>query len=152
MSLNIYGLIISIVIFIPNILLLFLPPKVRVKHIRHKQIEIINRISSLGINAFGLLTINNIGYKPYNIVFESIWIILMVILVILYYLCYFRYIFKGRKEEYLYNKVLIYCPISILTSLIYLLSGILLFNPYVIIFSLMYTPANIYIHYKKNFE
>ena len=152
MFLNYYGLIIFTLLLLPRLILVFFPPVVRVHHRVHHQMRILESIGEIGVTFFGLVTLFNIGYKPINFPCEIIWITIVTLLFIAHYAFYFRYIFKGRKEEYLYDRVGLYSPIHLTKVLIYLVSGIFLFNPYVIVFSIMFGVSTLYINYKKNFE
>ncbi len=152
MSLNYYGILIFMLLLIPRLILVFFPPIRRVHHMAHKQLKVLETIGEVGCSFFGLITIFDIGYKPINFPVEVVWIVLATILFIIHYAFYFRYAIKGRKEEYLYDKVLVYSPIHLSKVLIYLISGILLFNPFIIVFSIMYGIPTLIINYKRNFE
>ena len=152
MSLNFYGLILFSLLLLPRLILVFFPPIVRVHHRVHHQMRILESIGEIGVTFFGLINLFNVGYKPINLPCEIIWITLVTILFIIHYAFYVRYIAKGRKEEYLYDRVLLYSPLYLSKVLIYLISGIFLFNPYAIVFSIIYGVGTLYINYKKNFE
>ena len=152
MGLNYFGILIFTLLLIPRLILIFAPPIRRVHHQAHHQLSILETIGDAGCSFFGLITIFDIGYKPINFTCEVIWIVLVTLLFIIHYGFYLRYLIKGRKEELLYDRLLIYSPIYVSKVLIYLISGILLFNPFIIVFSIMYGIATLIINYKKNFE
>jgi len=150
-ELNIYGIIIMLGLFIPKIILLFFKPIKRVPHKLHKQMAILKKIGEYGVAIFSIISLFGYGYKIYNNTIYYLWIIIVLVLFITYYLLYIRYLIK-RKEESLYDKIIIYCPITIIKFLILFLSSIMLFNIYVIVFSILLFIGEYYIEYKKNFE
>lgn len=152
MNFNLFGIILFIAFLPEKLIMTFFPPIKRIHHKEHKQIKIIEIISELGLLFFGVFSVFDFGYKSINLVVEIVWIICMIVLFLLFYSLIIRYLTSKRYEEALYDKVIIYSPLSIVKSLIYFLSGILLVNPFVIVFSIIFSASHIYINVKKNFE
>jgi len=151
-NINIYGVIISILMILPLFIVLLFKPKIRIRHIEHKQIKIIEFISYSGNLFFGFITLDNMGYHKINEVTFILWVIIFLLLYFFMLFLYLRYIIKGKKEEYLYNKFIIKAPIALIYALLFLISGILLFNPFILFFAPFYLFSHYYIEYKKNYE
>ncbi|MCR5350519.1 MAG: hypothetical protein K6E20_05985 [Acholeplasmatales bacterium] len=151
MNLNIYGVIISILFIIFNIIPKAIKPKRRIKHLKHNQALNIKFISESGIIVFGLVTISGVGYHKINNVTTVIWLILFFFLIILILLLNLRYLIK-RNEECLYNKFICPIPYSISYSSFIFISSILLFNPIVLGFNIAYAISYIYLDLKGRSE
>ena len=152
-SLNTIGLFLIIFMLILEILVVIYKPKRVFKHKLHRQLVLIKNISFAGLIFFSPITLFNYGYTYYNNnIVLIIWMILVIIAYLLLIMLHIRYFVNKRKEEYLYNKVLVYAPISILKSFIFLLSAFMLLNYNCMFFSVIYTITEIYINYKLNFE
>ncbi len=151
-ELNVIGLFLIAFMLILEIFVVLFKPKRVFKHKLHKQISIIKYISYAGLIFFSPITLFNYGYHYNNNIILIIWMTLVIIAYLLLIALHIRYLINKRKEEYLYNKVLVYAPISILKSFIFILSAFLLLNYYCMFFSIIYALSEIYINIKLNFE
>lgn len=143
-KLNWIGFIIPLLVYIPYVFYAIFGRK-KSNKCNHKQMKVIETICLYGMLFFGFITIEGVGYQFINIGLEITWIILFFICLIFYYICWLRYFFMGRKEEYLYDKVLFIYPIGIMQSAIFLVSAIFLFHPIVFVFSIGYCISHIYL-------
>ena len=151
-SFNLLGFILILVMALLEIIVIIFKPKRVFKHKQHEQINLIKYISYAGLIFFSPINLFEFGYHYHNDIVLSIWIIIVSISYLLILLLYIRYFSHGRKEEYLYNKFVIICPISILKSFIFIFSAYLLLNYYCMFFSIVYAISEIYINIKLNYE
>ena len=151
-ELNLLGLFLIIFMVLLELFVILLKPKRTFKHKLHKQIELIKYIGYAGLVFFSPITLFNYGYHYNSNIIFIIWLVLVIIAYLLIIILYIRYLKKGRKEEYLYNKVIIIAPISILKSFIFIISAFLLLNYYCMFFSVIYAITEIYLNFKLNYE
>lgn len=141
---NYYGLIIIILILIPNILFAIFNKNGFDNLYKNKVVEILEQIGRLGCF---ILMIVNIPHTYFGFWFknaELFYIITNAVLVVAYCLIW-GICFKK-------NSIFMALMLSILPSLLFLFSGIMIVNIPLIISSLIFSPTHILISFKNSKE
>lgn len=139
--LNIYGLIIIIIIMIPNIVFAIKEKNFESKY-HNKTVEIIEQIGRFGSM---FLMMFNVSLLEYGYWFENGKIFYMVTIGILALLYCFTWVLYFKKETR--SKAM---ALAIIPTAIFLISGILLLHVLLIITALLFTIGHITITYNNN--
>ncbi|MBS5937596.1 hypothetical protein [Clostridium sp.] len=139
--LNIYGLIIMIVIMIPNIIFAMKEKNFESKY-NNKLIEVIEQIGRFGSMFLMIFNISflNYGYCFYNA--KKVYMILVGVLALAYCLTWVLYFKKATISKAM--------ALAIIPTLIFLFSGLISFNILLIITSVLFGIGHLTITYYNN--
>lgn len=132
---NYYGLLILVVIMVPNIVFGFKNKDTFVNHFDNKRLEILEQISRYAV--FGLMIIN-IPFTWYGFYFENastVYVIVNAVLVIAYVM---GWILLWKKNNVIKGSLL-----SVIPSIIFIFSGVMLGSILLTIFSVIFAICHI---------
>ncbi len=138
---NYIGLIIIILIMIPNIVFALTNKDGFNNIYDNKKVEILEQVGRYGCFIFMMV---NVPYTCFNFWFNNaklVYIIVNFALVFLYLLCWIIFWKKSTLIKSL--------ALSILPSIIFMYSGIMLLNSLLILFASVFAPTHILISYKN---
>lgn len=138
--LNIYGLIILVVIMIPNIIYAIKCKDGFQNKFENKTLELFEQISRFG--SFGFMVINVLYFEFWFDNALSVYLTVNGFLVSLYCIIWFA----CGKSESLFKAL----ALSIIPSTIFIFSGIMLLHIPLIIFSILFAVCHITISYKNS--
>ena len=138
---NIFGLIVIIIIMIPNIVFAIKCKDGFQNKFNNKVIEIIEQIGRFGCMAFMVINIPKTWLGWWNDEAFSTYLVINIISVILYCLIWITYFKK--------NSVFKALSLSIIPSFIFLFSGIMTRSILLIISAVIFAPSHIIISYNN---
>ena len=139
---NIFGLIIMLIILIPNIIYAFSGKQIK-NNYKNKALNILEQIGRYGTM---VLMIFNIGLPEFGFWAKSgfvIWVIFIPALILLYLIVWVLY-FKIPKKASTW-----FILLAIIPGVIFILHGILLRHVLLCIFGAVFSAAHIVITYKN---
>jgi len=135
------GLIVSLLIFIPEAVHFFLSIK---KQKGKKFLKVLELVLGLLIAVDLSMVIFNIGFKFSNLTFFIIWLCVFAILIFLFYTLWIKYYIGGRNENILKKKmVYIPYPDAVLSSLLYGITACFTLNYVMLFLSLLYSVVKV---------
>lgn len=138
---NIFGCIFIILIMIPNIIFALKCKDGFQNKFNNKFVEVIEQIGRFGCITFMIINIPKTWLGWWSDEVFSIYLIVNIILVLLYY---FIWIICFKK-----NNIFKALMLSIIPSIIFLFSGVMTRSILLIISSLVFTPSHIMISYNN---
>lgn len=140
--LNIYGLVIMIIIMIPNIVFAMREKNFESKYNNNKLIEVIEQIGRFGSMFLMIFNISflNYGYWFYNA--KKVYMILVGVLALAYCLTWVLYFKKATIFKAM--------ELAIIPTLIFLFSGLIYLNILLIITSVLFGIGHLTITYYNN--
>lgn len=139
---NLYGLVLLVVLMIPNIVYLQKNKTPNIKIKEKPTAEIIEQMSRYGCIIFTLI---NTGLYEYGFVSQTsiiIWIIVSAVLATAYYVLWFLFFKFGEK---LYTAV----PMAVIPGFMFVFSGIMMRRWVMVFFSAVFWAAHTYVTYQK---
>ena len=133
------GGIITIVLLLPNLLVVFFPPKIKLKNVPHatdKRLQVMTIIERIGqIGCFVTPFFYRLNFAN---TIDIVVISVMFGMLVFYYVGWIRYLIFGRDEVYFYRSMLGFpIPMAVFPVLYFFVSAILINSVWLLLFTVI---------------
>lgn len=127
MGFHFRGLIITLLILLPNLFFFLIPPRHIPESLSKAPVwlTVLERIGQIGCFAMPLVFGKQIARQPIDF-----WVALMALCLLIYYICWIRYFAGGRDFSLLYTPLwIIPVPMALFPVIYFLLLGLWVLSP-----------------------